>query len=142
MTKLKISNPIVCFSITLMTLVKGIDKYIDEKLIWRCLLLSIIILAIYSWKKFHQKILILSLGFWGLSCLVGLFWQVTTPYDGMVKGALILWSAFFAVSSVLISKLKECNETDKMIVKLIVALFGGSIFLLCAIGYIIFLIKS
>lgn len=142
MTNFKISKPIVCFSITLMTLVKGIDKYINEKLLWGCLLILFIGLAVYCWKKFHQKILILSFGFWSLSCLIGLFWQVTTLYDGMVKNALILWSAFFAISSVLISKLKECNETDKMIVKLIVGLFGGSIFLLCAIGYIIFLIKS
>lgn len=142
MTNLKINKSIVCFSITLMTLVKGIDKYINEKLLWGCLLLSLIILAVYCWKKLHQKIIILSLGFFGIACLIGLFWQANTPYEGVIKSGVGLWMTFFAIASVLIIKMKECNDADKKIAKLIIALYGGSIFLLCAIACLIFWMKS
>ncbi len=142
MTNLKISKPLVCFSISLMTLVKGIDNYIDENFIWICLLLALIGLTVYCWKKLQQKIIILSFAFFGIACFIGLFWQVNTPYDGIIKGALILWSSFFAISSVLVIKMKECTETEKKIVKLVVGLFGGSIFSLCAIACLIFWMKS
>ncbi|SDG85290.1 hypothetical protein SAMN05216584_11440 [Selenomonas sp. WCT3] len=142
MTNLKISKPLVCFSISLMTLVKGMDKYINEKLLWGCLLILFICLAVYCWKKLHQKIILLSFGLFGASCLIEFFWQTDTPYDGMIKNMVGLWMIFFAIASVLISKMNECNDADKKIVNLIVGLFGGSIFLLCAIAYIGFLIKS
>ena len=142
MTNLKISKPLLCFSISLMTLVKGIDKYINEKMIWGCLLILFICLAVYCWKKLHQKIIILSFGLFGASCLIEFFWQTDTPYDGMIKNMVGLWMIFFAIASVLISKMKECNDADQKVVKLIVGLFGGSIFLLCAIACLIFWMKS
>ena len=131
MTNLKISKPLVCFSISLMTLVKGIDNYIDENFIWICLLLMFIILGVYCWKKLHQRTIILSFIFFGASCLTGLFWQADTLYDDIIKNLVGLWMTFFAIASVLIIKMKECNDADKKIAKLIIALYGGSIFLLC-----------
>ncbi len=142
MTNLKISKPLVCFSISLMTLVKGLDTYINEKMIWGCLLILFICLAVYCWKKLHQKIIILSFGLFGASCLIEFFWQTDTPYDGMLKNMVGLWMIFFAIASVLISKMKECNDADQKVVKLIVGLFGCSIFLLCAIACLIFWMKS
>ena len=142
MTNLKISKPLVCFSISLMTLVKGLDTYINEKMIWECLLILFICLAVYCWKKLHQKIILLSFGLFGASCLIEFFWQTDTPYDGMLKNMVGLWMIFFAIASVLISKMKECNDADQKVVKLIVGLFGGSIFLLCAIACLIFWMKS
>ncbi|WP_033171012.1 hypothetical protein [Selenomonas sp. ND2010] len=142
MTNLKISKPLVCFSISLMTLVKGLDTYIKEKMIWGCLLILFICLAVYCWKKLHQKIILLSFGLFGASCLIEFFWQTDTPYDGMLKNMVGLWMIFFAIASVLISKMKECNDADQKVVKLIVGLFGGSIFLLCAIACLIFGMKS
>jgi len=38
--------------------------------------------------------------------------------------------------------MKECNEDDKKLLKLIIGLFGGSLFLLCAIIYIGIWMKS
>jgi hypothetical protein len=116
-----------------MTLVKGLDTYINEKMIWGCLLILFICLAVYCWKKLHQKIILLSFGLFGASCLIEFFWQTDTPYDGMLKNMVGLWMIFFAIASVLIIKMKECNDADKKIAKLIIALYGGSIFLLCAI---------
>ena len=142
MTNFKISKPLVCFSISLMTLVKGLDTYINEKMIWGCLLILFICLAVYCWKKLHQKIILLSFGLFGASCLIEFFWQTDTPYDGMLKNMVGLWMIFFAIASVLISKMKECNDADQKVVKLIVGLFGGSIFLLCAIACLIFGMKS
>lgn len=43
-----------------------------------------------------------------------------------------------AITSVLVSKMKEC----KKLLKLIIGLFGGSLFLLCAIIYIGIWMKS
>lgn len=142
MTNLKISKPIVCFSISLMTLVKVMDEYINANLLWGCLWVLFVGLAVYCWNKLHQKVILLSLGLFCLSCLIGLFWPVNTTYDGVNKGAFILWSAFFAITPVLVSKMKECNENDKKLLKLIIGLFGGSLFLLCAIIYIGIWMKS
>ena len=78
----------------------------------------------------------------GIACLIGLFWQANTPYEGVIKSGVGLWMTFFAIASVLIIKMKECNDADKKIAKLIIALYGGSIFLLCAIACLIFWMKS
>jgi len=45
--------------------------------------------------------------------LIEFFWQTDTPYDGMLKNMVGLWMIFFAIASVLISKLKECTEPEK-----------------------------
>ncbi|WP_033171011.1 hypothetical protein [Selenomonas sp. ND2010] len=142
MTNLKISKPLLFLSISLTALVKGMDKYINEKLLWGCLLILFISLAVYCWKKLHQKIILLSFGFFGIACLIGFFWQVNTPYDGVTKGALILWSAFFALASIVINKMNECNEADKKLLKLIICFTGGSLLLLCALVYVPILIKQ
>ncbi|TYZ20959.1 hypothetical protein [Selenomonas ruminis] len=141
MTNLKINKPILFLSISVTILAKGMDKYINEKLLWGFLLILFISLAIYYWKKFHQKIIILSFGLFGITCLIGLFWHTNTPYDGVTKGALILWSAFGALASIVVNKMSECNGADKKLLKLIISFTGGSLLLLCALVYIPFLIK-